>query len=48
MPAKGAQPATNERIVQLLEAIRSELAESRLREQQIARRLERLLQRKQT
>jgi hypothetical protein len=37
---------TNERIVQLLEAVQAELAESKRREEQIARDLARLLDRK--
>ena len=46
MSARGAQAATNERIVQLLEDVRSQLAESKRREEQIARSLKRLLKRK--
>lgn len=38
--------ATNERIVQLLEEVKGELAESKKREQQIAKDLQRLLTRK--
>jgi hypothetical protein len=41
MTTKGA--ATNERIVQLLEDVRAELAESKRREERIARTLEQLL-----
>jgi hypothetical protein len=40
--AKG-QPATNERILRLLEEVRAKLAESEKREQQIARDLARLV-----
>ncbi|MFN2470234.1 MAG: hypothetical protein ABR583_04450 [Gaiellaceae bacterium] len=45
MTPKATQKATNERIVQLLEDVRSQLAESRRREEQIGRNLERLLKR---
>jgi hypothetical protein len=41
-----AQPATNERIVRLLEEVKAQLADSKKREQQIARDLTRLLKRK--
>ncbi len=43
MPTNQAPPATNERIVQLLEEVKAELLEARKREQQIARDVERLL-----
>ncbi len=46
MASQRAYPATNERIVQLLEEVKAQLAESKKREQQIARDLERLLSRK--
>jgi len=45
MAQAGAQAPTNERIVELLEAVQAELAESRRREEQIARDLARLLDR---
>jgi hypothetical protein len=45
MAAAKAQPATNERILRLLEEVRAKLAESEKRERQIARDLERLLSR---
>ena len=45
MPGANTQPATNERIVRLLEAVQAELAASKRREEQIARNLERLLKR---
>jgi hypothetical protein len=45
MASQTAQPATNERIVRLLEEVKAELADSRKREQQIARDLARLLAR---
>jgi hypothetical protein len=48
VPAKSAQPATNERIVRLLEEVRADLADSKRREEQIVRSLERLLKRKAT
>jgi hypothetical protein len=44
--SKAAQAPTNERIVRMLEELRTELAESSKREQQIARDLARLLERK--
>lgn len=44
--ATGASTPTNENIVRLLEALRADLAESKKREEQIARNLERLLKRK--
>jgi hypothetical protein len=46
MASQGAQAATNERIVRLLEEVKAELAESKKREQQISRDLTRLLGRK--
>jgi hypothetical protein len=46
MAQAGTQTPTNERIVQLLEAVQAELAESRRREEQIARDLARLLDRR--
>ncbi len=45
MATQQSQPATNERIVQLLEEVKAQLADSKEREQQIARDLERLLSR---
>jgi hypothetical protein len=46
MASSTAQPATNERIVHLLEEVKAQLAESTKREQQMARDLARLLDRK--
>ena len=46
MAGQSTQPATNERIVRLLEEVKAELADSKKREQQIARDLTRLLGRK--
>lgn len=46
MASESAQPATNERIVRLLEEVKAQLADSKKREQQIARDLTRLLDRK--
>lgn len=46
MASSTAQPATNERIVRLLEEVKAQLGESKKREQQIARDLARLLGRK--
>jgi hypothetical protein len=43
---KTSQPPTNEQIVRLLDEVRAELAQSKEREQQIARDLARLLARK--
>ena len=43
--ASQAEQATNERIVRLLEEVKAELADSRQREQQIAKDLTRLLAR---
>jgi hypothetical protein len=45
MVSQGAQ-ATNERIVRLLEEVKAELADAKKREQQIARDLTRLLDRR--
>lgn len=45
MAGQRMYPATNERIVQLLEEVKAQLAELKKREQQIARDLERLLNR---
>lgn len=42
MASQSAQPATNELIVRLLEEVKAELAESKEREQQLARDLARL------
>ena len=44
--ASSAQPATNERIVRLLEEVRAKLVESEKRDERIARDLQRLLGRK--
>ena len=44
--ASGVQAPTNEQIVRLLEEVKAELDDSREREQQIARDLARLLDRK--
>jgi hypothetical protein len=46
MPAKSAQPPSNEQIVRLLEAVRSDLADSKRREERIMRSLDQLLKRK--
>ncbi len=46
MASQSAQPATNERIMRLLEEVKTQLADSKQREQQIARDLARLLDRK--
>ena len=46
MASQSAVPATNERIVRLLEEVKAQLADSKRREQQIARDLARLLDRK--
>jgi hypothetical protein len=43
MADTGRQAATNERIVRLLEEVKAELADSKKREQQIAKDLGRLL-----
>jgi hypothetical protein len=45
MGAQSPQAATNERIVRLLEEVKAELADSKKREQQIARDLTRLVSR---
>jgi len=41
-----SKPATNERIVRLLEEVKTQLADSKQREQQISRDLARLLNRR--
>ncbi len=46
MASQSAQPATNERIVRLLEEVKAQLADSRKREEQVARDLTRLLKSK--
>jgi hypothetical protein len=46
MATERAQPATNERIVRLLEEVKAQLTESKRRDEQIARNLTRLLKRK--
>jgi hypothetical protein len=46
MATRGSEPATNERIVRLLEDVRAQLADSKKREERIARDLARLLKRK--
>jgi hypothetical protein len=46
MADKGTQTATNERILRLVQEVQAELAESKKREQQIARDVKRLLDRK--
>jgi hypothetical protein len=43
MASQSAHAATNERIVQILEEVKTQLADSKKREQQIARDLTRLL-----
>ena len=45
MASQSAQPATNERIVRLLEEVKAELADSKKREERLAADLARLLQR---
>jgi hypothetical protein len=45
MANESAVPATNERIVKLLEEVKTQLADSQKREQQIARDVARLLER---
>lgn len=45
MTRRSEQPATNERILRLLEEVQVQLADSRKREEQIARDLARLLER---
>jgi hypothetical protein len=46
MAGKSAPPATNERIVQLLEEVKAQLADAKQREQQIASDVARLLDRR--
>jgi hypothetical protein len=46
MASQSAQPATNERIVQLLEEIRTQLADAKRQQDQIAGDLSRLLNQK--
>jgi hypothetical protein len=46
MASQTKQPATNERIVRLLEEVKAQLADSDRRQQQMARDLTRLLERK--
>ena len=46
MASQSAHAATNERIVRLLEDVKAELADAKKREQQIARDLTRLLDRR--
>jgi hypothetical protein len=46
MASQGASAATNERIVRLLEEVKAQLADCKKREQQIARDLTRLLNRR--
>jgi hypothetical protein len=46
MASQSAQPATNERIVRLLEEIRTQLADAKRQQDQIAKDLSRLLNRK--
>jgi hypothetical protein len=46
MTGQGAQVPTNERILRLVQEIQAELADSKKREQQIARDLKQLLDRK--
>jgi hypothetical protein len=43
---RSTQPATNERIVRLLEEVKAQLADSKKGQERIARDLARLLQRK--
>jgi hypothetical protein len=45
MAKQSSPPATNERIVRLLEELKAELADSKKREEQLARDLGRLLAR---
>ena len=45
MASTAAEPATNERIVRLLEEVKSQLADAERRQQQIARDLAQLLKR---
>jgi hypothetical protein len=44
--SRSAQPATNERIVRLLEEVKAQLADAKKRQERIARDLGRLLERK--
>lgn len=46
MASQSAQPATNDRIVRLLEEVKAQLADSSKRQEQIARDLDRLLKQK--
>ncbi len=46
MASRRAEPATNERIVRLLEQVQVQLVDSKKREEQIARDLARLLNRR--
>lgn len=46
MASQSAQPATNERIMQLLEDVRAQLDQSSKRQDQIARDVARLLKQK--
>jgi hypothetical protein len=46
MGTQTAQPATNERIVRLLQEVKAELAEAKRRDEKLARDLTRLLERK--
>ncbi len=46
MATRSAESATNERIVRLLEEVHAQLVDSKKREEQIARDLARLLDRK--
>lgn len=45
MTRRSEQPATNDRILRLLETVQEQLVESRKREEKIARDLARLLER---
>lgn len=45
MAAESTQPATNDRILRLVQEVQAELAESKKREEQIARDLKRLVDR---
>ena len=46
MATRSAKPATNERIVRLLEEVQAQLADSKKRDERTARDLARLLSRK--
>jgi hypothetical protein len=46
MAGSKTQPATNQRIVELLEEVRTQLADARKRDERIARDLARLLERR--